>query len=85
MAFNLSFFGLDPKSAKGKPGPRIWTSNDVRQLRQLVKDGTPFRTISLKLGRSEDAIRTKWAEVQEADTQTEAAKNSAAKARLVHH
>jgi hypothetical protein len=36
----------------GKP----WTSQDVRDLKDLAKHNTPTRVIGLKLGRSEDAI-----------------------------
>ena len=39
----------------GKP----WTSQDVAQLYDLAKGNTPTRVIGLKLGRTEDAVRTK--------------------------
>lgn len=42
----------------GKP----WTTSDVRGLRQLARQNTPTRVIGLKLGRTEDAVRTKASE-----------------------
>lgn len=42
----------------GKP----WGAQDVQQLRKLAAENTPTRVIGLKLGRTEDAIRTKASE-----------------------
>jgi hypothetical protein len=39
----------------GKP----WTPPEVKQLRQLANQNTPTRVIGLKLGRTEDAVRTR--------------------------
>ena len=36
-----------------------WTSKDISNLRQLAKQNTPTRVIGLKLGRTEDAVRSK--------------------------
>jgi len=36
-----------------------WTSNDISQLKELAKQNTPTRVMGLKLGRSEDAVRSK--------------------------
>ena len=36
-----------------------WTPQDVAQLKQLAKENTPTRVIGLKMGRTEDAVRTK--------------------------
>jgi hypothetical protein len=36
-----------------------WTPAQEKQLATLAKQNTPTRVIGLKLGRSEDAIRTK--------------------------
>lgn len=36
-----------------------WTAKDERQIRDLARDNTPTRVIGLKLGRTEDAVRTK--------------------------
>jgi len=39
----------------GKP----WSPSQVSQLKQLAKQNTPTRVIGLKLGRTEDAVRSK--------------------------
>ena len=39
-----------------------WTSEDVKQLKQLAKENTPTRVIGLKMGRTEDAVRAKASE-----------------------
>ena len=39
----------------GKP----WTPSDVSELRDLARHNTPTRVIGLKLGRTEDAVRSK--------------------------
>jgi hypothetical protein len=39
-----------------------WKSNDVSQLRQLARENTPTRVIGFKLGRSEEAVRTRASE-----------------------
>lgn len=36
-----------------------WTKKDLRQLRDLAKQNTPTRVIGLKLGRTEDSVRSK--------------------------
>ncbi len=36
-----------------------WSSTDVSQLRGLAKGNTPTRVIGLKLGRTEQSVRTK--------------------------
>ena len=38
---------------------KSWTSADVQQLRTLANQNTPTRVIGLKLGRTEDAVRTR--------------------------
>ena len=60
-----------PGSPIGKTGPRKanpkykrrlgepWTPQEVRELRALAKGNTPTGVISLKLGRTETAIRGK--------------------------
>jgi hypothetical protein len=63
--FSLSF--LDKLTGntgrpKGTAGPRPWTVNDLKDLKALVAKGTPVRTLSLKLGRSESAIIAKMKE-----------------------
>ena len=39
----------------GKP----WTGGDVQQLKDLANRNTPTRVIGLKIGRTEDAVRSK--------------------------
>lgn len=41
---------------------KSWTRSDVSKLRELAKQNTPTRVIGLKLGRTEDAVRTKASE-----------------------
>lgn len=41
----------------GKP----WTSTDKAQLRRLASGNTPTRVMGLKLGRTEDAVRSQAA------------------------
>lgn len=36
-----------------------WIAEDVTQLRELADGNTPVGVMSIKLGRSEDAIRSK--------------------------
>jgi hypothetical protein len=36
-----------------------WTSQEVQQLKHLAAQNTPTRVIGLKLGRTEDAVRSK--------------------------
>ncbi|WP_327639546.1 hypothetical protein OHB24_14620 [Kribbella sp. NBC_00482] len=36
-----------------------WTDDQVRQLRELAAGNTPVGVMSLKLGRTEDAIRSR--------------------------
>lgn len=38
---------------------RSWTDEEVRQLRELAHGNTPTGVISVKLGRSEAAVRAK--------------------------
>ena len=38
----------------GKP----WQTKDVSQLKQMIRQNTPTRVAGLKLGRTENAIRT---------------------------
>lgn len=40
-----------------------WTTQDKQRLRQLAHQNTPSRVIGLKLGRSEDAVRSKASEL----------------------
>lgn len=40
-----------------------WTSSDKRKLRRLAGENTPTRVIGLKLGRTENAVRSKASEL----------------------
>ena len=40
-----------------------WTPQEVNRLEELAKGNTPTRVIGLKLGRTEDAIRSKAQEI----------------------
>lgn len=39
-----------------------WTAGDVKQLKDLARQNTPTRVIGLKLGRTEEAVRTRASE-----------------------
>lgn len=39
-----------------------WTPAEVRQLEKLADENTPTRVIGIKLGRSEDSVRSKAAD-----------------------
>lgn len=41
---------------------QVWSPADVQQLQQLARQNTPTRVIGLKLGRTEQAVRSKAAE-----------------------
>ena len=49
-----------PKSTRntGKP----WSAKDEKQLAELAEGNTPTRVIGLKLGRTENAVRSKASE-----------------------
>ncbi len=41
---------------------KSWELREVRELRKLADGNTPTRVIGLKLGRTEDAVRSKAAD-----------------------
>ena len=43
---------------------KAWTSRDESNLGVLAGQNTPTRVIGLKLGRTEDAVRTKASELR---------------------
>lgn len=45
-----------------KNSGKSWSSDDVKQLKELAKGNTPTRVIGLKLGRTEGSIRSKASE-----------------------
>lgn len=46
-----------PKSTRNTG--KQWSSTDVKALSKLAAKNTPTRVIGLKIGRTEDAVRTK--------------------------
>lgn len=38
---------------------KVWSAKDTKQLQSLAKANTPARVIGLKLGRTEEAVRSK--------------------------
>jgi hypothetical protein len=49
-----------PKHPVTKRNERnAWTKEEMKELKQLIKENTPTRVISVKMGRSEYAIRAK--------------------------
>jgi hypothetical protein len=42
-----------------KNSGKDWMSSDVQKLRELARGNTPTGLIAYKLGRSEDAVRSK--------------------------
>ena len=41
---------------------KSWSSRDVGQVKSLAKGNTPTRVVGLKMGRTEDAVRSKASE-----------------------
>jgi hypothetical protein len=39
-----------------------WTTQEIQRLKSLAAQNTPTRVIGLKLGRTEDAVRSKASE-----------------------
>jgi hypothetical protein len=52
---------LASRNVSSNTGKR-WTSTQLRELRQLARQNIPTRVIGLKLGRTENAVRTKASE-----------------------
>ena len=42
-----------------KNNGKTWTSQDVRELKNLANHNTPTRVIGLKMGRTESSIQSK--------------------------
>ena len=45
-----------------KNSGKQWTDQQVRELKKLASENTPTRVIGIKLGRTEDAVRSKASE-----------------------
>ena len=48
-----------PETRSSRNSGREWTEDEVAQLRELAGGNTPVGVISVRLGRTEDAIRSK--------------------------
>ena len=49
-------------SLSDRKAGKQWTQSEVSQLRQLAKENTPTRVISLKIGHPEGGVRSKASE-----------------------
>ena len=48
-----------PEATSSRNGRRAWTAEQVQQLRELADGNTSVGVMSIKLGRSQDSIRSK--------------------------
>ena len=48
-----------PEAPTKRNNRRAWTAEQVQQLRELADGNTPVGATSIKLGRSQDSIRSK--------------------------
>jgi hypothetical protein len=46
-------------AANGNNTGKTWSSEELKQLRELAKQNTPTRVIALKMGRTPSAIQSK--------------------------
>ena len=42
-----------------KNSGKLWTADDLKELKVLAKGNTPTRVIGLKMGRSENAVQSR--------------------------
>ena len=49
------------KSTRNSGNP--WSTEDIGRLKELAKGNTPTGVMSIKLGRTEDAIRSKASDI----------------------
>lgn len=61
-AGNSTWSGTKGRRESCRNTGKRWTPTQVKQLRQLASQNTPTRVIGLKLGRTENAVRTKASE-----------------------
>ena len=59
LHLSLTLEGVTKVSKSNRNSGKPWTPPEVKQLRQLANQNTPTRVIGLKLGRTEDAVRTR--------------------------
>ena len=62
LAKNSKWSSTKSKNASSSNTGKRWTPAQLRQLRQLASQNMPTRVIGLKLGRTENAVRTKASE-----------------------
>ena len=62
LAKNSKWSSTKSKNASSSNTGKRWTPTQLRQLRQLASQNMPTRVIGLKLGRTENAVRTKASE-----------------------
>jgi hypothetical protein len=48
-----------PEATTKRNNRRAWTADEVEQLRELATGNTPVGVMSIKLGRSQDSIRSR--------------------------
>jgi len=48
-----------PKATSSRNSRRAWTADQVQELRDLADGNTPVGVMTIKLGRSQDSIRSK--------------------------
>ncbi|WP_134006251.1 hypothetical protein [Kribbella sp. VKM Ac-2566] len=48
-----------PTHSETKSSGKAWTDDDVQQLRELAAGNTPVGVMSIRLNRTEDAIRSR--------------------------
>jgi hypothetical protein len=73
------------KAKYNRNSGKEWTSEDIRKLRSLVKENTPIRVICLKMGRTEDAIRSIASEESISLRPTNLSLNNRAKIKLTYN
>jgi hypothetical protein len=49
-------------SLSDRKAGKLWTSSEVKQLRELARQNTPTRVIALKIGHPEGGVRAKASE-----------------------
>ena len=59
---NSKWSSTKSRNASSSNTGKRWTPTQLRQLRQLASQNIPTRVIGLKLGRTENAVRTKASE-----------------------
>lgn len=58
----LSHYGDSRMAKYNRNTGKSWTPAQVAQLKSMARQNTPTRVIGLKLGRTEDAVRSKASE-----------------------